>query len=433
MVRTYKSKKKARMLVILIAFTAILTIITTYAWFSIQKDVEVTGLNVKVEVADNMQISLNGSEWFQFINITDMNQLLGTSTQNGVHQADTNNNNYVPTRLEPVSTVGTISSGRLLFKKGIINGVKLENIGDCSETTLSADTNTQHPYLVFDLYVKNLSSKTDLQNLQLNAGSAVWAELNGVGLAESVRVGFIAHNTNTVALTSTGEEVRAGTSGGADDLVAIWEPNYLKHTSDVVANDPRINSKSEAYTTYCVKDTAGTSINDITSESDATNLATVKTNQVPQSLFGVHEVTAETADLNTVTSGTLKIKPNVITKVRIYMWLEGQDPDCVSVASIGKMVNANIKLTKGNGDTDIKYDNFAIGYTRINSSQFQFYAMDHPEIIIDKLYVFNDEGQVEVEGNTLILGMNVFSGGFVQAEAEQDGVRYRSQMIKWDV
>ena len=38
--------------------------------------------------------------------------------------------------------------------------------------------------------------------------------------------------------------------------------------------------------------------------------------------------------------------PNQISKVRVYIWLEGQDPDCIDMASTGDKLNVNLKLTK---------------------------------------------------------------------------------------
>ena len=40
------------------------------------------------------------------------------------------------------------------------------------------------------------------------------------------------------------------------------------------------------------------------------------------------------------------IEPNKISKVRVYIWLEGQDPDCVDLASTGDKLNIDLKLTK---------------------------------------------------------------------------------------
>ena len=40
--------------------TLILAITATYAWFSTQRDIEVSGMRLNVEVAESLQISLDG-------------------------------------------------------------------------------------------------------------------------------------------------------------------------------------------------------------------------------------------------------------------------------------------------------------------------------------------------------------------------------------
>ena len=56
MKRTQKSQKRTKFLFILIILTAILSITATYAWFSTQRDVEIVGMRLNVEVAESMQI-----------------------------------------------------------------------------------------------------------------------------------------------------------------------------------------------------------------------------------------------------------------------------------------------------------------------------------------------------------------------------------------
>ena len=55
------------------------------------------------------------------------------------------------------------------------------------------------------------------------------------------------------------------------------------------------------------------------------------------------------------TDGTtdFEIVKNAITKLRIYVWLEGQDVDTTNYASHGGGITVNIGLTKGITDTDM--------------------------------------------------------------------------------
>lgn len=44
---------------------------------------------------------------------------------------------------------------------------------------------------------------------------------------------------------------------------------------------------------------------------------------------------------------TFGIAPNKISRIRVYLWLEGQDVDCINYASHGGGVKVNIGLVKG--------------------------------------------------------------------------------------
>ena len=121
MQRTKTSLKKIKSLVFLMLLTLILAITATYAWFSTQRDIEVSGMRLNVEVAESLQISLDGEIWTQSIQIANMRQFYGTYTGTGdgfaIYQAkkpdEGGNTNYVPTELLPVSSAGEVSNGKL--------------------------------------------------------------------------------------------------------------------------------------------------------------------------------------------------------------------------------------------------------------------------------------------------------------------------------
>lgn len=190
MKRSQKSLQKIRLLLLLMTITTILGIAATYAWFSSQRNVDVSGIKLNVEVAESMQISLDGERWLQSITIDNMRQFYGTYSAVSTHQAnDEDNTNYVPTELKPVSTIGEVSNGKLQFMKGesVTTGTTSSvTATPCSETDLlktatiieREDGNDSHPYLVFDMYLRNYSAK-ESDNLQLNKDSLVWVSASG--------------------------------------------------------------------------------------------------------------------------------------------------------------------------------------------------------------------------------------------------------------
>jgi hypothetical protein len=68
------STKTLRKLILLVAFTGIMLITSTYAWFSTQKNVTLSNLYGAVEVAEGLQMSLDASVWVNEINFSDFDQ-----------------------------------------------------------------------------------------------------------------------------------------------------------------------------------------------------------------------------------------------------------------------------------------------------------------------------------------------------------------------
>ena len=68
--RTKESRKRISSLILLTAFTAVMLIVSTYAWFTSQKDITLSNLRGTVEVAENMEISLDAATWYQKIDLT---------------------------------------------------------------------------------------------------------------------------------------------------------------------------------------------------------------------------------------------------------------------------------------------------------------------------------------------------------------------------
>jgi len=53
----------------------------------------------------------------------------------------------------------------------------------------------------------------------------------------------------------------------------------------------------------------------------------------------------------------MTLAPNSITKLRVYIWIEGQDVDNYDFASIGKKISVNFGFTKERyTETDVNYD-----------------------------------------------------------------------------
>ena len=388
MKRTKKSQKKTKFLLILIVLTAILSITATYAWFSTQKDVEISTMRLNIEVAENLEISLDGKTWTNTITISDMRQFYGTAAS-GHQAAKTDNTNYVPKQLLPVSTTGSVANGKLqLMYSSNVSGTTIKAKA-CDETTLAKDkgvsdreaANSVHPYLVFDMYLKNLSAQTDGDALRLATGSRVWADTTvsdeiagastaNTGAENAMRVGFVQYKNTLDATTSTtdGANVRAlaaDIAGGegvqaALAKAAIWEPNDLDHIQEVVNNDSRVTSLSQSLTTYGVLHSASevefasTATADKVSEQKTVKPAYTNAGDTPGTTSAVPLITGGTTSASTGAgvTGDIILPKNTISKFRVYVWLEGQDVDCINTASMAGKLDVKIRLDKVGGSNN---------------------------------------------------------------------------------
>lgn len=349
---------------ITIVVFALISITATYAWLSVTRDAKILGFKVKVEVAENLEISLDGDVWTHSINIEDMRQLYGTyrdrdTTTLALQAKAGEHRNYIPTEMLPVSTIGNIENGNLVFVTGKLEGNKLTEIRKCSEEDITIGANVEtkeeknenHPYLAFDIYLRNLSRLTEdgrKDPLQINEGAIITSGEEGVGLEYTVRAAFVKYDS-TLDLTASGAQVRAIRANG-NETVAIWEPNSKGHTEFVVRNDNRLDSTLQEIDTYSIRDNVGGAVpSEIEDITDNTNpmLQTIYTNRPEQVDEQIGSATTDIYTLKEIDGTTeFGLKPNQITKVRVYMWLEGQDPDCIDLSSTGKKINATIRLIK---------------------------------------------------------------------------------------
>ena len=67
---------------------------------------------------------------------------------------------------------------------------------------------------------------------------------------------------------------------------------------------------------------------------------------------GVQNLISTTSTVDKIENGAIPftISPNCVVRLRIYVWLEGQDVDCINYASHGGGVVVNLGLVKGSSE-----------------------------------------------------------------------------------
>ena len=378
-----KSEMNAMFFIILIAL--VMFIISTYAWFSTQKNVSITNLQGTVEVAEGLEISLDAQNWSNGIVLGKEEGQLSI-----IDNAYTGHHNISPTEMLPVSTLGLVSSNTMtdlkMLRGKIENSKILSEIKPMNEQQTDA-TKADYPgYFAFDIFLKN-SSKNDTQDdiLQLNYDSSLEimdASKVNTGLQNTARVAFVKYsgtsdvmaNQATILKETAGVGVGAVSSYISD--VAIWEPNSNAHSEYIVTNNNMITwsaADSTAYATktldngkkgfdvttqmptYALKESSeGATINDIYkwdgSETKVQKQYVLQTKVTAKaSTEDDYALEDGVQDLVSTSNGTTKfgIAPSKISRIRIYVWLEGQDVDCINYASHGGGIKVNIGLVKG--------------------------------------------------------------------------------------
>lgn len=376
-----KNKKKSELnsmfLIILIAL--VMFIISTYAWFSTQKNVSITNLNGTVEVAEGLEISLDAERWSNGI-------ILGTEEGqlSIIDNAYTGNRNISPSEMLPVSTLGQVSGNQTdlkMLRGKIENSKELSEIKTMVETETSPTSSTYPGYFAFDVFLKNNSKTDNDDELQLNYDSLLEileADKSATGLQNTARVAFALYNGTADVMAGKDDILKqtAGIGAGAPTPyitnVAIWEPNSNDHVQYIVDNNNKITWNAEdakkyashelssggrgfdlttQMPTYALKDSSiGAKIEDIYKwDGNEKNVQKQNVLQTTKKSEKDYTIKEGVQNLVSTTDGTSKftIPANKICRIRIYLWLEGQDVDCINYASHGGGVKVNIGLVKG--------------------------------------------------------------------------------------
>ena len=407
-----KNKRKSEMKIIffIILVAAALFIISTYAWFSTQKNVSITNLGGIVEVAEGLEISLDAEKWSNGIVLGD-----GEGELDIIDDAYPGHHNISPKELLPVSTLGLAKkSDKLtdlkLLRGKITDSIELSEIVAMNEGLVIAEqeddskNNTENPaypgYFAFDIFLKNSSKDAKVMDiLQLNYDSSVQvleSAKSATGLQNTVRVAFAKYGEYDTS-TQTGTNVSdvmadqatilketAGKGVGGSEVfisdVAMWEPNSSDHVEYIVQNNNKIKwSTADAgkyatkqlggdkkgfdlttqMPTYALKDSSiGKTIADIY-KWDGTEPLIQKQNVLQTTKTKDDDFTTNADDDYTISEGVknlvstadgttaFTLAPSKISRLRVYVWLEGQDVDCINYASHGGGVTVNIGLVKG--------------------------------------------------------------------------------------
>ncbi len=316
-------RKKAKLyyLLVLFLFTALMFSSSTYAWFTSNRVVTINTINVHVAAAGGIEISADGTNWKAIITPDDITSVHDSTYRTSVNQ--------IPFYLEPVSTGKEIdtSNGYLKMYYGRTDNDDEGEYILTSTRTIEKEGNgedSEGKFIVFDLFFKVTN---DTQIYMTNNSKVTYTDNeNGKGIANATRIAFVDEGT-----LPSGSDVAAIQSlkNGSAASTYIWEPNYDLHTTSGVNNALSVYGITTT-TTNGNRLTYDGVINEISSENS------IRLKNAKQSLYPGYFKTVN-IDYYTRSDFTDNIPVFVlkggISKIRIYMWIEGQDVDCENDAS----------------------------------------------------------------------------------------------------
>ena len=310
-------------LLIVLAFTGIMLSTTTYAWFTTNRIVTVGNIDVKVQTEGSLEISADGSDWKTLVDYNNIISVHDTSYRTSTNQ--------LPGFIKPVSTVGELdNNGFMQMYLGVISSDVEGNYTVSSTRETDKEENgeeTTGNYLAFDIFLRTTSTK----DLYLTNESRLFYNGNSTGTENATRVAFIVEG-NVPAGSELGTIQSLFTIN--TNNVYIWEPNYDTHTNGGVENARTVYNITTTETNAEALSYDGIK----TTFNDQVQLSNAKASVYPNYFATVNPQIKTTKD-NTTYQPLFTLTEGV-TKVRVYMWLEGQDVDCENNASIGNLTLA---------------------------------------------------------------------------------------------
>lgn len=297
MKKTFKKRAFISAIAMLIVSAIVLTS-ATYAWFSMAKRVEVESMELNVTSPEGIQISANTSAFTTKLTVDDIKG--ASSTRFTAYEGNINN---IPETVKPSSSAFATSGFLPKFFDGSIN--------DQGKMDVYARDDVGSGFVAFDLFIKVKAATT------VKFGSStVTCEANPE-LPTAMRIALV--RCGTVAEKADAATIKSVLPGNAPGLKVIYELDASSHTAAATA----LGASG-------VMETKGI-------QSAGLNIATNNpfTNTINGAAINATIATAASAAKIDVNAG--------ITRVRVYMWMEGNDVDCANDVA-GATINFNLVL-----------------------------------------------------------------------------------------
>jgi len=328
--------KNFNLMLLVTFFLGVLLIFSAYAWFYASLDVQVKFVNLVVSKKNGLFISLDGVEFGSSVQISRENLI-----DNLKKTYPNNTSQWAKFGLYPISSNGIPNSNTDIFDMYFANNFEVDYVN--KKNYLSTRKNTEagisenKNYIAFDLFLKNITGSPVSDNLYIDEGTNIEINSNETdqikGLVNSARIGFV--KVGSVSNKATINEIQNIECNNNCEMV-IYEPNSTNHTDLSIerAKSYGVNLiNGQYYPTHAVNGEMDFfEINDVIKGNLEENFVLQETRiDIERPIFEI---------------------PDGITKLRVYVWLEGQDIDSLATRSEGADVSVIINLIKDTAGYD---------------------------------------------------------------------------------
>ena len=365
---------RIRNLIILFALTAVIVTVSTFAWFIGMRTVGVSSFDIEISSTESLELSLDGENWGYTVEIDE-------DTHDKVF--DDNTNWWAGKGLSPMSTVGEIDveTSRLkLYEKASFTatpgGYRL------LASQVENQENEQDGYVAFDLFIRNFTGANYIKELNPDDEEAIYLTVDseaktslsggvpGTGIENTIRVAF-AEIGRVIGTESDSNIIQNITCKDTEDVTGIcrsaqiWEPNDTSHVAGAIGYydtscRKRTGSPVKNADSYLLEEHCGPVVDGLAYPTYAINTPIQSGTNVDiydGKAFNGYEETDLLTPVNYFTdtmkylTGTkrptfITLAPNSITKIRVYVFIEGQDIDNYDFSAIGHKISLNFGFTK---------------------------------------------------------------------------------------
>ena len=313
MKKTIKKRAFVSAIAMLIVSAIVLTS-STFAWFSMSKQATVDSMDLTVSSPEGIQISANASAWTANLTIDEIFNTDDTTTSR--YDAYEGNANLYPADLVPVSSAIEYSdtdTGRVNFYKATLNDAGYANVSLVSQTAGNADN---AGLIAFDLFFKVANDTT------VYFGTSEFKDNSASDVLTSLRLGFTPLGNVPIGSTAAEAQALNAFTRGTNNIV--YEVDCMNRSADATSlgqTPGKIPTKYIAATSAAGQTTNGILDNGQT-KATADKLIT---------------------DTDNASVKSFNLKAGV-TKMRVFLWVEGNDIDCQNSIA-GAAFTAALKFT----------------------------------------------------------------------------------------